>query len=295
MALAPSRVYIHGRRRITPHLPFSVIKIIPTTVSPVQSLQDWHSILLFSAVSQSDPPVGKRVRFGLNDRIYRYPDEDSPSPVLSSGVEGATEFEEDTSPPPLVLSSPSPTHSHSTDGPFTPPSAPYASLDSNSKEPQNEDKLQLHPAVLNPDTVWDMFKRPTKEVIQELILYANDPFVVRNLHELTSIELVHPRLPSWPIRIDLGEPLTVQAVYTKIYRHLNEPLNGLELGHYGRRDEIPVTYTQRCQARRLDTAKEVLRRIDCMGYNRAFHGLRGTKGDPQRWELFLLSKAVYRP
>jgi hypothetical protein len=248
-------------------------------------------------VSQSDPPNERRVRFGLNDRIYQYPDENSPSPVLSSGVEGATEFEEDTFPPSLVLPSPSPTHSlstASTDGPFTPPSAPCASFDSNSKEPQNEDKLQLHPAVLTPDTIWDMFKRPTKDVIPELILYANDPFVVCNLHKLTSIELIHPRLPSWPIRIDLREPLTVQAVYAKIYRHLNEPLNGLELGHYGGRDEILRTYTQRCQARRLDTTKEVLRRIDCMGYNRAFHGLRGTKGDPRRWELFVLSKAVHR-
>lgn len=249
-------------------------------------------------MSRFDPPDEKRVRFGLNDEIYEYPDEDSPSPVLSSGVEGATEFEEDTFPPPLVLSSPSPTHSLSTasiDGPFTPPSAPYASFDSNSKEFHNEEgKLQLHHAVLNPDTIWDMFKRPTKEVIPGLILYANDLFVVRNPHELTSIELVHPRLPSWPIRINLREPPTVQAVYAKIYRHLNEPLNGPELGHYGRRDGILVTYTQRCQERRLDTAKEVLRRIDCMGYNRVFHGLRGTEGNPRRWELFLLSKAVYR-
>ncbi len=241
---------------------------------------------------------GKTVRFDPKDSVYRYPGGDSPSPEHGSGVEGATGSEADSPPPSWVYSSLPSAQSLSsaaTGGPVNPPSLPTQALDPISDESiLNEEILQLHPAVLNPNTPWDIFERPTHEVIPELISCRNDPFIIGNPQQLTSIGLVHPRLLPWPILIDLIEPPTVEGVYTKIYHHMNEPLSDIDLMQC-EREEILSTYTKRCQEQRLSTAKEIFRKIDCMGYARVFYGLIGTEGNPGRWELVLLSKAMHEP
>lgn len=241
------------------------------------------------------PSSGKTVRFDPKDSIYRYPGEDSPSPEYGSGVEGATGSEEDNSPPSWVYPSlPHPTQSlstASTGGLVNLPSPPAQALDPIPEQStlNEEGILQLHPAVVSPKIPWDIFKRPTHEVIPELISCGNHPFITHNPQQLTSIGLVHPHLHPWPIIIDLIEPPTVEGVYAKIYHHMNEPLSDIDLMQCDR-ERISSTYTKRCREQRLSTAKEIFRKIDCLGFARVFCGLIGTVGNPGRWELVLLSK-----
>lgn len=245
-------------------------------------------------MSPSRPVGGKTVRFDPKDSIYRYPGGDSPSPEHGSEVDGATGSEEDSSPPSWVYSRGDPTQSLSTGGLVNLPSLPAQALDPIPEQSNEEGILKLHPAVLKPNTPWDIFKRPTHEAIPELISCGNVPFIIHNPQQLTSIGLVHPDLLPWPIIIDLVEPPTVEGVYTKIYHHMNEPLSDIDLMQCDR-ERIMSTYTARCREQRLSTAKEIYRKIDCLRFARMFCGLMKTEGNPGRWELALLSKLVHEP
>jgi hypothetical protein len=94
----------------------------------------------------------------------------------------------------------------------------------------------------------------------------------------------------WPLRIDLDtkKQLTVEEFYHILFQHLNEPLSAADVTHYGKNDVIRQTFSQRCRERRLNPAKEPLRRIDCLGFARTFHGIKETEDDPEIWELVLL-------
>ena len=171
--------------------------------------------------------------------------------------------------------------------PYTPP-PPYSS--SPKRHSKHNSAVWVSPVLNYPSTPWDVIKHPAKSILHQLSAYLEKPFIVYNPNRLSSLTLVHPSLRWWPLRIELGtkQQLTVDDFFLILFQHLNEPLTSADVAHYGENDVIRQTFSQRCRERRLNRAKEPIRRIDCLGFARTFHGIKETEDDPEIWELVLL-------
>ncbi|KAF9525856.1 hypothetical protein CPB83DRAFT_896609 [Crepidotus variabilis] len=251
----------------------------------------------------------KTVRFDPHDTQYTYEREPSSSPQLS---DGQLEVEVDTlnshSPPNWVISStPSPTHSVSTidtDGPQTPLSAGpsnlfYTSLEAKDgplrrgSPPKYNGRVWLHPVIATAPIPWDVCDRPSA-VIADIKIYGHEDGVIRNPSQSPYFNIIHPRLPSWPLRIDLrkGGLLTLESLYTILFNYLNEPLKNVDLSQQSKGKAIYDAFVKRCKARGLDPRQDAIRRIDFTCGQRIFYGLREVEEDPMSYELVLLPEAV---
>ena len=222
----------------------------------------------------------KQVRFGLEDECYKF----------RHALPGSNPYKPDQyypAPPPMSYSSSS---SSAATRPYTPP-PPYSYSSSPSKRhSKNNGMMWTNPILNYPSTPWDVIRNPAKTIVHQISGYREKPFIVYNPHRLSSIALVHPSLRWWPLRIDLDSKrqLTVEDFYHVLYQHLNEPLSAADVTHYGKKDVIRNTFSQRCRERRLNPKSEPIRRIDCLGFARMFNGIKESEDDPEIWELVLL-------
>jgi len=221
----------------------------------------------------------KQVRFGLEDECYKFrrKEQDSNSPSV-----------EHYYPPPWPVSYTSSNSSAST-RPYTPP-PPYSYPSSPSKRHSKSSAIWASPVLNYPSAPWDIIRHPTKSILHQLSAYREKPFIVYNPNKLSAVTLVHPSLRWWPLRIDLDtkRQLSVEDFYLILFQHLNEPLTAADLAHYGKNDVIRQTFAQRCRERRLNSSKEPIRRMDCLGFARMFNGIKETEDDPEILDLVLL-------
>jgi hypothetical protein len=212
----------------------------------------------------------KHVRFGLEDECYKFRRREP-------GVEQ------------YAVSYSTSASSVST-RPYTPP-PPYSYPSSPSKHHSKGNGAVWASPMLNyPSTPWDIIRHPAKTILHQLSTYREKPFIVYNPNKVSSLTLVHPSLRWWPLRIELDskQQLTIEDFYLVLFQHLNEPLTGADLTHYGKNDVIRQTFAQRCRERRLNPSTEPIRRMDCLGFARLFNGIKETEDDPEIWELVLL-------